>query len=377
MPPRKPFFPAMLFLLATFSIAGQSGPRSHLYYINTYKDIAIREMQRTGIPASITLAQGILESQAGLSELAIRAKNHFGIKVGGDWPGPAYCKIDDDRGPDGTLTESCFRSYPTVEASFVDHSDFLASPRKTQRYGFLFGLAPTDYEGWAIGLQKAGYATNTAYARQLISLIGRYELFKYDTVACLPATAESAAGFYPSISYTSGNVPFTAATGNETAHEISRRFNIPLGDLLACNEDLPVGYFIPRGQKVFLAGVDVKETAPAPPDTDAAALDTVFGILHELLKQSPAPAPNDPAPAPNEEQGTAPPSPYGYSSGTAAGVEEGPAPAPEQAPQFYTVRRGDTLWRIAQDYHTTVSALRKWNNITGNYIRRGMVLRVK
>lgn len=368
MPPRKPFFPAMLFLLATFSIAGQSGPRSHLYYINTYKDIAIREMQRTGIPASITLAQGILESQAGLSELAIRAKNHFGIKVGGDWPGPAYCKIDDDRGPDGTLTESCFRSYPTVEASFVDHSDFLASPRKTQRYGFLFGLAPTDYEGWAIGLQKAGYATNTAYARQLISLIGRYELFKYDTVACLPATAE--AGFYPSISYTSGNVPFTAATGNETAHEISRRFNIPLGDLLACNEDLPVGYFIPRGQKVFLAGVDVKETAPAPPDTDAAALDTVFGILHELLKQSPAPAPN-------EEQGTAPPSPYGYFSGTAAGVEEGPAPAPEQAPQFYTVRRGDTLWRIAQDYHTTVSALRKWNNITGNYIRREMVLRVK
>lgn len=138
-------------------------------YIDQYKDVAIEEMLRYDIPASITLAQGLLESGAGRSELALKGNNHFGIKCHG-WGGRSVYHDDDDR-------QECFRAYESVRDSYEDHSKFL---RAGKRYAFLFMLERTDYRGWAYGLKSAGYATNPAYAKSLINIIETYGLNKYD-----------------------------------------------------------------------------------------------------------------------------------------------------------------------------------------------------
>lgn len=142
-------------------------------YIQTYKDIAMREMREHKIPASITLAQGILESGAGNSSLAREAKNHFGIKCHKGWEGDTYTMDDDEK-------DECFRKYKSAEESFVDHSLFLTS---RGRYSALFDLEITDYVGWAKGLKAAGYATNPKYAQLLIDRIELYDLTKYDQIA--------------------------------------------------------------------------------------------------------------------------------------------------------------------------------------------------
>ena len=142
-------------------------------YIQTYKDIAICEMKAHKIPASITLAQGLLESGAGNSALAREAKNHFGIKCHKGWDGDTYYMDDDEK-------DECFRKYKNAEESFKDHSEFLCG---RSRYAALFDLKITDYKGWAKGLKAAGYATNPKYAQLLIDRIELYDLTKYDQIA--------------------------------------------------------------------------------------------------------------------------------------------------------------------------------------------------
>ena len=139
-------------------------------YIGTYKNIAIDKMEKYKIPASITLAQGILESGNGLSTLAKKSNNHFGIKCHSGWKGKKVYHDDDKKG-------ECFRKYPTPEGSFNDHSIFLTG---RGRYEFLFDLKPDDYKAWAKGLKKAGYATDRKYPKKLISFIETFELYKYD-----------------------------------------------------------------------------------------------------------------------------------------------------------------------------------------------------
>ena len=139
-------------------------------YIGTYKNIAIDKMEKYKIPASITLAQGILESGNGLSTLAKKSNNHFGIKCHSGWKGKKVYHDDDKKG-------ECFRKYPTPEGSFNDHSKFLTG---RGRYEFLFDLKPDDYKAWAKGLKKAGYATDRKYPKKLISFIETFELYKYD-----------------------------------------------------------------------------------------------------------------------------------------------------------------------------------------------------
>ncbi|MBN1952494.1 MAG: glucosaminidase domain-containing protein [Bacteroidales bacterium] len=138
-------------------------------YIDTYKELAMKEMERTNIPASITLAQGILESGDGNSRLATKGNNHFGIKCH-DWNGKTMREDDDEK-------NECFRKYKSVEHSFRDHSDFLVG---RSRYADLFTLKPDDYKAWAKGLKKAGYATSPTYADRLIHIIEENELYKYD-----------------------------------------------------------------------------------------------------------------------------------------------------------------------------------------------------
>jgi hypothetical protein len=142
-------------------------------YINNYKFLAISEMQRSGIPASIILAQGIHETSAGTSDLVLASNNHFGIKCKANWTGQVVYHDDDARG-------ECFRSYAAAEDSYRDHSDYLS---QTPRYAFLFKLNPEDYESWAYGLKKAGYATNVKYSQILIKLIRDYDLQKYSLIA--------------------------------------------------------------------------------------------------------------------------------------------------------------------------------------------------
>ena len=161
-----------VFLLAAQWLHAQS-TEDIVAYIGAYKDLAVIEEQRNGVPASITLAQGIHETMAGKSDLVLKSNNHFGIKCKDNWNGDKVYHDDDAH-------QECFRSYPSAAESYSDHSRFLKS---APRYAFLFALDPEDYKGWAYGLKKAGYATNIRYSQILIKLIEDYNLQQYTLVA--------------------------------------------------------------------------------------------------------------------------------------------------------------------------------------------------
>ena len=143
-----------------------------LQYIKRYAPIAVSEMHKYNVPASITLAQGILESGNGRSQLASKSNNHFGIKCHTGWKGAKVYHDDDEKG-------ECFRKYKYVESSYEDHSQFLSGRR---RYASLFALRKTDYKGWSKGLKKAGYATDKNYPKKLIKIIETYELYEFDKI---------------------------------------------------------------------------------------------------------------------------------------------------------------------------------------------------
>lgn len=166
---RKNFIIVLFCMMPFMAFSQAKWNQSYQNYVDAYKDIAIQEMLKYNIPASITLAQGILESGAGTSDLARKGNNHFGIKCHG-WTGRTVHHDDDAR-------QECFRAYDNALQSYEDHSQFL---RNSQRYASLFLLKNTDYKSWAHGLKAAGYATNPQYANLLINLIETYQLYQYD-----------------------------------------------------------------------------------------------------------------------------------------------------------------------------------------------------
>jgi len=169
---KKTLFYIVLVALVSLPLPAGAQTRqnqAYINYINQYKNLAIREMERYHIPASITLAQGLLESGAGRSELATKGNNHFGIKCGGGWNGRRMYKDDDQK-------NDCFRVYRNATDSYEDHSQFLLK----DRYKRLFQLKTTDYKGWAKGLKACGYATSPTYATRLIEIIETYQLYQYD-----------------------------------------------------------------------------------------------------------------------------------------------------------------------------------------------------
>jgi LysM repeat protein len=237
-------------------------------YINTYKTLAISEMQRSGVPASIILAQGIHETSAGTSDLVLASNNHFGIKCKSGWTGQVVYHDDDARG-------ECFRSYAAAADSYRDHSDYLS---QTPRYAFLFKLNPEDYESWAYGLRKAGYATNVRYSQILIKLIQDYDLEKYSLIALgrLPPeqTAdqiladathrESLQGFIDSSLQTSGSSqPYPEGAFSINAAKciyakagvsllsVSNQYQVPLSRLLEFN-DMNQENVLNNDQLIFL-----------------------------------------------------------------------------------------------------------------------------
>lgn len=168
---RRKYLMLCFSLLPFVSHAQLRWNSAYQQYFNQYKDLAIEQMKRFHIPASITLAQGVFESGAGMSELARKGNNHFGIKCHNTWRGPTMSYDDDSRG-------ECFRAYKSAYESYEDHSRFLV---QGQRYQGLFKLRMTDYKSWARGLKAAGYATNPRYADKLIDIIQLYKLYQYDT----------------------------------------------------------------------------------------------------------------------------------------------------------------------------------------------------
>ncbi len=167
----------LFFLIVSVNLYAEDAPRSlTLQYIEQYKSIVINESKRSGIPASIKMAQAIVESGSGTSTLAKDYNNHFGIKCGATWQGKKAMREDDDYN-DGLLVKSCFRWYEDSNASFFDHTDFLS---KSTRYASLFLLAKTNYVAWAEGLKKAGYATDPNYPTKIIRIIEEYRLYEWD-----------------------------------------------------------------------------------------------------------------------------------------------------------------------------------------------------
>ena len=270
------FIFAILFLNGALS--AQTSP-NQLEYIKNYNEIAISEMLRSGIPASIKLAQGILESDSGRSVLAKRANNHFGIKCGSNWNGKEVYREDDDYDDKGKLLKSCFRGYRNANASYVAHSEFLRDPSKAFRYGFLFRLDPKDYKRWAEGLRRAGYATNPNYPKLLITLIERYNLQQYDQVTSLddkiptpvnpgtrpttPQPTDPAVpgdevtqvpdGFFPEGIFNENDVTYFISGEALGIEEVARRVDVSIRRLLEYNEGLNSEQqkLIP-GQRVFL-----------------------------------------------------------------------------------------------------------------------------
>lgn len=242
---KKILFATIIVLLSVLCLADT--PQKS--YIEKYSDLAVEEMYRSGVPASITLAQGLLESGNGLSELAVKGNNHFGIKCHNAWTGSKVYHDDDEKG-------ECFRKYDSPEESFRDHSDFL---RYRDRYRFLFDLEPTDYKGWAHGLRKAGYATDPKYPEKLIRLIEEYELYLYDSMQpasdevqvqqmpqspaqleqARPLTGRQREVFSFALSrqmYSQNGVPFIYAAEGETYESIAKSYRLFLKEILKFND---------------------------------------------------------------------------------------------------------------------------------------------
>lgn len=250
---------ALLLVLTTYSISQvPSGKITREEYIQYYKDIAIEEMNAYHIPASITLAQGILESGNGNSSLAKKANNHFGIKCHRGWNGKTY-HMDDD------AKDECFRKYSNPYESFKDHSIFLST---RDRYSFLFDLSIYDYKAWAHGLKKAGYATNPKYPQLLIKLIEQYDLTSYDknyqkNLHAVIQTITKPKGTSPEDFtpitigaanreiYENNGVKFIRARKGDTFYKIAQDFNIYTYQVYRYNE-LKKKDHLSAGQVLYL-----------------------------------------------------------------------------------------------------------------------------
>jgi Mannosyl-glycoprotein endo-beta-N-acetylglucosaminidase len=240
------------FLLTVLWMPSLFAQANENEYIAKYKDVAISEMERAGVPASIKLGQAILESSAGTSLVALEANNHFGTKCGGDWKGKTFEKQEEERDENGKAIKSCFRKYNTVEESYFDQSEFLRDPRKYYRYGFLFGLDKQDYKAWARGLESAGYAPVAGYAEKLIGVIERYKLFQYDNAALQNAASGGKDDTKGRITRVN-DAKVVLTRNGETLEDIARMFRIKTDKVIDYNDNgYAAGQKLPTGTRIFL-----------------------------------------------------------------------------------------------------------------------------
>ena len=381
-------------------------------YIERYKDIAIEEMHRSGIPASIKLAQAILESDAGVSELAQSSNNHFGMKCGPGWAGGSFFKKDDDRDRRGRLIKSCFRMYDTPEESFVAHTEFLTNPAKAYRYGPLFDIDQTDYKSWAWGLKKAGYATNPRYANLLIDLIQQHHLYTYDyyernqmvhqavvqiieknnrldefdhlprkDTREIRQSREEIVFSVERRVLKNNRVKMVYAQTGDTPRKIANDLKVLVDDILAYNENIesptqklrPFEYVYLEEKKKRYRG-DTK-THLVQLDEDMYGIAQKYGIqldrlyLMNRLKDGMEPFPGEKVVLRGMVK-----------------VKERPKIRIEQIEQVvvnkeavrpvrrYIVQQGDTLFSIAKHYQVTVEDIKRQNQLNDNLIEPGQII---
>ena len=409
--------------------------KDHKKYIEEYKYIAISEMERTGVPASITLAQGILESNAGKSKLARKAKNHFGIKCGSNWRGKTYYLKDDDY-KKGKLVKSCFRVYKDPIDSYQGHSDFLL---ENQRYQPLFQLDPLNYKKWAKGLKKAGYATSASYDKKLIDLVERYELHRYDRMTSSETVVTKVEVLKDFLVV--NDVKMALAEDDDTPFIIAQRHKISVDKILKYNEELHgKNQPLAKGTKVFLQkkrnnfrgkqhthivkegetmydiaqqyGLKLSklyrknkmESGMQP------AIDEQIRIRGKAKKRpllrdnaiiAPPPVLIETQPKVIEEEAPfleleeeeetleviEPETPLLELEEETTEVIEIEAPIIEEvldipppvitSKKYHTVVKGETLWSISKKYGTTVAQIMQWNQLDSKIIPVGLKLRVE
>ncbi len=283
----------ILYIFIFFTQLSIAQNRNQVYqaYINQYYKLAIRQQKEHNIPASIVLAQGLLESGAGISDFARQSNNHFGIKCNNDWIGATIYHDDDKKG-------ECFRKYENVLDSYEDHALFL---KNRQRYAFLFYLAPYDYEGWAHGLKKAGYATDPTYAFKLISIIEDFNLHRFDVGEFAPVTSiqknnastQSSMGFIHARNTHSvfrvNGVKFITSSWGDTYASIAEEFNLTPGKICEFNEldeksDLQAGMRVYIEQKKTKAPREC-ETHVVEDGESMYSISQDYGIKVESIYQ--------------------------------------------------------------------------------------------
>ena len=349
---------------------GQSARISSEQYIITYKNLAIYEMYRTGVPASITIAQGILESQNGNSRLATEGNNHFGIKCKTGWDGKTIIADDDAVG-------ECFRAYETAAESFRDHSNFL---RENWRYAECFKLERTDYKAWAEGLRKAGYATNPKYHTLIIGLIERFNLQELDQ-APMPE------GVKPEYPMENNGVPVVYANEGESIEVIAEKNDVNSKKIYRYN-DLPKGKTVEAGDILYLKPKRRKGSEPFHIVKDGENLHDVsqmYGIkLKHLYKKNKLnegeevetgtklylQKKRDEKPAIKKEEPqnkTEPKKENNENSTTNTSNVDKPVkteePVTPENKEVHVIKSGDNLYRISEKYHVFVEDILEWNGI--------------
>lgn len=348
-------------------------------YIARFRDYAVIEMHRSGVPASITMAQGILESSNGNSRLAREGNNHFGIKCKSDWTGPTIFADDD-------APNECFRAYPSALESYMDHSHFLKS---NWRYQALFELERTDYKGWAEGLRKAGYATNPKYAEILINLIERYKLYELDY---LPAPGGST---LPKLEIANNDIPAVYVEKDETAKSIAERNGLKERHIYKYN-DLEEGEQLNEGDIIYLKPKRRKgnvEFHLVQPGENMHDISQQYGVkLKHLYKKNRMEEGQEPAPGEkiylqNKRDKEDEPKMAESAPEKAAPVpfvnpnsvkkeqeasEQRKMTEPIEIPEFHTVAAGDNIYRIAEKYRILEEDLLKWNRINATELKIGM-----
>jgi len=392
-------------------------------YIRKYKSIAMQEMDRAGIPASIKLAQGILESGSGKSTLARKAKNHFGMKCGSAWRGKTYYHEDDDYDENGRLIKSCFRVFKNAKASYIAHSEFLRDPRKAYRYGPLFDLNPKDYKAWAYGLKRSGYATSATYAEKLIKIIERYELYRFDyenidAVAGGPGKVEEPIDLEDSGILTINNVKMLLANKGDTPLTIADRTGVKTKCLLKYNDEFKsVGQDIEENSRVFLQDKrnsyrGKRKWHKVKEGQSLFDVSQLYGISLKRLKKrnrikdnrepkagqllklrgwrvskrkTPKTIKSADVPEVEEENENTTDvemeEEETFLDEINEDVEETFDPFDEQLPQekpvYHLVEKGETLYGLSRFYGVSVSQIRQWNQLESNIINPGDTLRVK
>lgn len=320
---RRLFFMAALLLLVAFAADGQNLTRQQ--YINKYKDVAIRQMHKHKIPASIILAQACLESGDGNSTLARKANNHFGIKCHNGWKGKAFKHDDDAKG-------ECFRKYNDPVDSYTDHSYFLISG---DRYNSLFDLPENDYKAWAHGLKAAGYATNPKYAKLLIDIIEEYKLYQYDT-----KEAEK-------LSKASLKEAKKAAKKEKKLRKLEKK---------AAKAAM-------KSEKAALKVQKFKDSAAGAAAATSAAASAATSAAATAATSAAATAATSAASSTS-------------STATSANIKS-PAQG-HPAGEYYTIKGGDTLYSIARRYGTSVDEITRLNpGIKATELEIGTQIRIR